>query len=100
MGDMREFFEHYKDLHKQRVAENPQRLEFAVKTLRENGITFKVCNETTGQINCYFANGKCLTFYAGTGKIQGYKNLRGIHNFVRLCKGQKNDDIQIRRGEG
>lgn len=100
MGDMREFFEPYKELHKQRVAENPQRLEFAVNLLKENGITFKVCNETTGQINCYFANGKCLTFYAGTGKIQGYKNLRGIHNFVRLCKGEKiNDKIQIRRGD-
>ena len=100
MGDMREFFEPYKDLHKQRVAENPQRLENAVKILKENGITFKVCNETTGQINCYFANGKCLTFYAGTGKIQGYVNLRGIQNFVRLCKGEKiNDKIQIRRGD-
>lgn len=101
MGDMREFFEPYKELHKQRVAENPQRLENAVKILKDNGITFKVCNETTGQINCYFANGNCLTFYAGTGKIQGYKNLRGIHNFVRLCNGEKiNDKIQIRRGEG
>lgn len=85
MGDMREFFEPYKELHKERVAKNPQRLEYAVKLLKENGITFKVCNEVTGQINCYFANGRILTFYAGTGKIQGCKNLRGIHNFVRLC---------------
>ena len=92
MGDMRDVFEGYKDLHKQRVAENPQRLEYAKKLLSENGITFKVCNEQTGQINCYFANGTIYTFYAGTGKIQGYKNLRGIHNFVRLCKGQKVDD--------
>ena len=92
MGDMRDVFEGYKDLHKQRVAKNPQRLEYAKKLLSENGITFKVCNEQTGQINCYFANGTIYTFYAGTGKIQGYKNLRGIHNFVRLCKGQKVDD--------
>lgn len=99
MGDMREFFEPYKEMHKQRVAQNPQRLEYAVKLLKENGITFKVCNETTAQINAYFANGKCLTFYAGTGKIQGYKNLRGIHNFVRLCKGEKmNDKIGIKEG--
>lgn len=86
MGDMREFFEPYKEMHKQRVAQNPQRLEYAVKLLKDNGITFKVCNETTGQINCYFANGNILTFYAGTGKIQGYENLRGIKNFVSLCK--------------
>lgn len=96
MGDMREYFEPYKELHKQRVAKNPQRLLYAMKKLNDNGITYKVCNEATGQINCYFANGKCLTFYAGTGKIQGYKYLRGIGNFVRLCKGEKlNDTIHI-----
>ena len=97
MSDMREFFEPYKEMHKQRVAQTPQRLEYAVKLLTESGVSFKVCNETTGQINCYLDNGKCLTFYAGTGKIQGYKNLRGIHSFVKLCKGQKlNDKIHIK----
>ncbi len=99
MGDMKEFFEPYKEMHKQRVAKNPQRLEYAVKQLRDNGLTFRVCNEETGQINCYFTNGKCLTFYAGTGKIQGYRNLRGIQKFVRLCKGENlNDKIGIRGG--
>lgn len=39
-----------------------------------------------------------LTGAAGTGKIQGYKNLRGIHNFVKLCKGEEmNDKIQIKK---
>lgn len=97
MGDMREFFEPYKEMHKQRVAKNPERLEYAVKLLKENGINFKVCNKTTGQINCYLPSGRCLTFYAGTGKIQGYKNERGIRAFIRLCKGEKlSDKIQIR----
>ena len=77
-----------KEQHDQRVAKNPQRLEYAKKVLTENGITFKVCNEMTAQINCYFANGKVLTFYAGTGKIPGHSNLRGINSFVRLCKKQ------------
>lgn len=100
MGDMREYFEPYKEMHKQRVAQNPQRLECAVKLLKENGITFRVCNEKTAQINCYFESGKILTFYAGTGKIRGYKNLRGIHNFVRLCKGEKlNDKINLKESE-
>lgn len=85
-GDMRDFFEPYKEMHKQRVAKNPQRLEYAIKQLKENGITFKVCNETTGQINCYFANGNILTFYAGTGKIKGHDRIRGIHAFINLCK--------------
>lgn len=71
--------------HRERVAKNPKRLEYAKKVLTENGITFKVCNEATAQINCY-VNGKVLTFYAGTGKIQGHSSIRGINSFVRLCK--------------
>lgn len=99
MGDMAEYFEGYKELHKQRVAQNPKRLEFAVKLLTDSGIAFKVCNEETGQINHYSANGNVFTFYAGTGKIKGFKNLRGIHNFIKLCKLQRVDDkIQIRKG--
>ena len=99
----REDFEGIRDYakkqHQERVAKNPQRLEYAVKLLRDNGITFKVCNEATGQINCYFADGKCLTFYAGTGKIQGYVNVRGIRAFIRLCKNKKMDDkIKVRFG--
>ncbi len=77
-----------KEQHDKRVAKTPSRLEYAKKILTENGIPFKVCNETTGQINCYFANGNVLTFYAGTGKIQGHNNIRGINSFVRLCKKQ------------
>lgn len=89
--------EYAKIQHQERVAKNPDRLKYAVKLLKRNGITFKVCNETTGQINCYLANGKCLTFYAGTGKIQGREHLRGINNFVCLCKGgKKSDRIRIR----
>lgn len=89
--------EYAKKQHQERVAKNPQRLAYVVHKLTQNGITFKVCNETTGQINSYFANGKCLTFYAGTGKIQGYKNLYGIENFIKLCKGEKmNDTINLK----
>ena len=32
-GDMRDFFEPYKEMHKQRVAKNPQRLEYAINLL-------------------------------------------------------------------
>ena len=91
--------EYAKKQHQERVAKNPERLEYAVKLLKENGITFKVCNETTGQINCYFANGNMLTFYAGTGKIQGYVSVRGIRAFIRLCKSEKmNDEMKKRFG--
>jgi hypothetical protein len=87
MGDMKECFEPYKELHKQRVAKNPERLKYATQALDKNDIAYKVCNEQTAQINCYLASGKVITFYAGTGKIQGYY-ARGIHNLVKICKGQ------------
>ncbi len=86
MGDMREYFEPYKEMHKQRVAKTPARLEYAKKMLNENNITYKVCNEQTGQINCFLSNGQIMIFYAGTGKIKGYEHARGIHNFVKLCQ--------------
>ena len=71
--------------HDARVAKTPQRLKYATEQLERNGISYKICNDTTGQINCYFANGKILTFYAGTGKIKDYENRRGIKTFIRLC---------------
>lgn len=83
-----------KENHDKRVAQNPQRLEYAKKILTDNGIAFKVCNEITTQINCYFDNGKVLTFYAGTGKIQGHSRIRGINSFVRLCKKVRADNEQ------
>ena len=97
MGDMKEYFEPYKEMHKERVAKNPERLEYAENILKANGIKYKVCNKETAQINAYTAEGKLYTFYAGTGKIKGYRNARGIHTFLRLCKGQRvSDKIQIR----
>lgn len=97
MGDMGEMFEAYKEIHKKRVAKTPERLEYAENILKAHGIKYRVCNRETAQINAYTTSGKICTFYAGTGKIKGYKNARGIHNFLRLCKGQiVSDKIQIR----
>ena len=76
--------------HAARVAKTPQRLSYAVEQLDKHDVTYKVCNETTGQINCYFANGNMLTFYAGTGKITGHSQ-RGIANFLKLC------DVEVNR---
>lgn len=74
--------EHARRQHQERVAKTPQRLEYATKLLKENNISFIVHHDATGQINAYFENGRCLTFYAGTGKIKGYDNIRGIKAFV------------------
>ncbi len=74
-----------KEKHKERVAKNPDRLKYAEQVLSNNLIPFKICNVSTTQINVYI-NGKIYTFYAGTGKIQGYNRIRGINSFVKLCK--------------
>lgn len=74
-----------KENHDARVAKTSQRLKYATEQLERNGISYKICNDTTGQINCYFLNGTVLTFYAGTGKIKGCENKRGIKSFIRMC---------------
>ena len=85
----REDFEGLRQLakanHDARVAKTPQRLKYAAEQLNRNGITYKICNGTTGQINCYFLNGTVLTFYAGTGKIKGCEHQRGIKAFIKIC---------------
>ena len=89
----REDFEGLRQLakanHDARVAKTPQRLRYAAEQLDQNNITYKVCNDTIGQINCYFANGTVLTFYAGTGKIKGYEHQRGIKAFIRICVAER-----------
>lgn len=76
--------------HTLRVAKTPQRLKYATEQLERNGISYKLCNDTTGQINCYFLNGTVLTFYAGTGKIKGCENKRGIKSFIKMCVKERN----------
>lgn len=93
MGDMREAFEPYKEMHRQRVAKNPDRLEYAIQMLEDNAIFYKVCNTQTAQINAILDDGNILTFYAGTGKIKGHDRIRGIHAFVNLCN-KKNRQIR------
>ena len=61
------------------------KIEIAENFLTQNNICYKVCNVSTGQINVYTDN-ECLTYYANTGKIQGYTNVRGIEAFIKLCK--------------
>lgn len=76
--------------HKERVAQNPSRLEYAVNLLREHGIEFTVKNETIGHIHAYRKSDDILMqFWVGTGKILG-RNERGIHNFIKLLE-SKND---------
>ena len=98
MGDMKEMFEGYKELHRQRVAKNPDRIAYAVKQLEQHGIKYTLKNEATGHFHCHRkTDDKLIQFWAGTGKIMGYTNLRGIHNLIRLCEGENlKDTIRIK----
>lgn len=73
--------------HKERVAKNPSRMEYAINQLEKAGVEYRVCSEA----NCHIQarrqkDDELINFWAGTGKIQGYTNLRGIHNLIKLCK--------------
>lgn len=98
MGDMKEMFEGYRELHRQRVAKNPDRIAYAVKQLEQHGIEYTLKNEATGHFHCHRkTDDKLIQFWAGTGKIMGYTNLRGIHNLIRLCEGENlKDTIRVR----
>lgn len=94
MGDMKEMFEGYKELHRQRVAKNPDRIAYAIKQLEQHGIEYTLKNEATGHFHCHRkTDDKLIQFWAGTGKIMGYTNLRGIHNLIRLCEGENLKDL-------
>ena len=94
MGDMKEAFEPYREKHRQRVAKNPERIAYAKKQLEEHGIEYTLKNEATGHFHCRRkSDDSLIQFWAGTGKIMGYTNLRGIHNLIRLCEGENLKDL-------
>ena len=54
----------------------------------KHGIEYQLKNPQTGHFHCWRkSDDKLLQFYAGTGKIQGYDNVRGIHALVRILEG-------------
>lgn len=100
MGDMVGIGEVYKALHKQRVAKNPDRIAYAIEQLEKHNIEYVVKNEQTGHFHCRRKSDDALIqFWAGTGKIMGYQNLRGIHNLIKICTSSKStvsDKIHLR----
>ncbi len=86
MGDMREFFEPYKEMHKQRVAKTPSRIKYAIEQFEKHGIRYELKNEQIGHFHCWRkSDNKLYQFYAGTGKIQGLNN-RGINSLIRILE--------------
>lgn len=76
---------HGKQVHAERVLKNSDRIQFAIEQFKKNNIEFTLKNETTGHFHCRRkSDNKLIQFYAGTGKIQGYENKRGIHALIKI----------------
>lgn len=83
----REDFEAIKQLakenHAKRVADNPNRIQYAIEQFEKHDIEYALKNEQIGHFHCRRkSDDKLFQFYAGTGKIQGYENKRGIHALI------------------
>ncbi len=90
MGDMREVFDALKEeskrRHNERVAKNEDRVRYAIQQFEKNDIRYELKNLAIGHFHCWRkSDGKLYQFWAGTGKILGYRN-RGIHLLIRELK--------------
>ena len=73
--------------HEERVAKNPDRIEYAIKQFVKHDIEYELKNAQTGHFHCRRkSDDKLFQFYAGTGKIQGFNNSRGIHALIRMLE--------------
>ena len=74
-----------KENHENRIAKNPDRIQYAIEQFEKNGIEYYLKNEQTGHFHCFRkSDDKLFQFYAGTGKIMGYQNARGIHTLIKM----------------
>ena len=71
--------------HKERVGKNSDRIEYAIRQFENHDIEYVLKNEHTGHFHCRRkSDDELFQFYAGTGKILGHDNLRGIHSLIKL----------------
>ena len=80
--------DHAKQVHSERVAKNPDRIAYAIQQFERHGIEYQLKNEQTGHFHCWRkSDDKLFQFYAGTGKIQGFTQVRGIHSLIQMLEG-------------
>lgn len=79
---------HAKQNHDLRVAKTPERIIFAQNQFKKHNINYALKNTQTGHFHVWRKrDDKLFQFYAGTGKIQGVENARGIHALIKiLCE--------------
>lgn len=79
------YSEYAKQRHKERVAQTPERIRYAIQIFEQYGIRYELKDEERGHFHVWRQrDGKLFNFYAGTGKIAGYDRVRGIHTLVRM----------------
>ena len=76
-----------KEKHNKRVADNPNRINYAIKKFEIHNIDYCLKNQETGHFHCFRKrDGKLFQFYAGTGKIVGNDTQRGIHALIKILE--------------
>lgn len=71
--------------HAERVAKTPDRVAYAIKQLEAHGIEYVLKNQTTGHFHCRRkSDDSLIQFWAGTGKILGFNDRRGIHALIAI----------------
>ncbi|MCL2047388.1 MAG: hypothetical protein FWG87_01560 [Defluviitaleaceae bacterium] len=64
------------------------RVQYAIEQFRASNIEFTLKNEVIGHFHCRRkSDDKLFQFWAGTGKILGFDNLRGVHKLIVLLNG-------------
>jgi hypothetical protein len=78
---------HAKEQHDKRVADNPNRVQYVIEQFQKHNIEYTLKNEQTGHFHCRRkSDDQLFQFWAGTGKIMGYENKRGIHALIKLLE--------------
>lgn len=73
--------------HRERVAKNPDRTAYAIQQFEAHEIEHRLVNPQTGHFHCWRkSDDKLFQFYAGTGKIQGISDARGIHALIQILE--------------
>ena len=74
-----------KETHDKKVSKNSDRIQYAIAQFKKHNIEFTLKNESTGHFHCRRkSSDELFQFYAGTGKIQGVENVRGIHALIKI----------------
>lgn len=77
--------DHCRQRHERRVADTPRRIEYAKKRLAEEGLEFRLLNIAIGHFHIISKRGDVIDFWAGTGKIKGHEEERGIEAVIKIA---------------